>query len=191
MSKENKSKYAILGMLAFGEKSGYDIRKSMEASISNFWSESYGQIYPILKQLVAEGLATAHNDNHESKREKIVYKPTEQGLQVLEEWLQKPVEPAPLREELLLKIFFGRFSDKAVLLEHMQQHRENLHKTGRKYQEIENFLKTKQTEGEDGTIYSLITLNMGKARNQAEIAWCEETITLLQNELKDKELKNG
>jgi PadR family transcriptional regulator, regulatory protein AphA len=181
MPKENKSKYAILGMLALGEKSGYDIRKSMEASISNFWSESYGQIYPILKQLLAEGLVSAYNDNTDTKRERIIYKPTEQGLQELQEWLRKPVEPAPLREELLLKIFFGRYMAKTDLLEHLRQHREDLQKTMRKYEQIEAFLQAKEAEGQSGVIFSLITLNLGKQRTKAQINWCEESIALLQN----------
>ena len=42
--REVKSKYAILGMLSIEPMSGYDIKKEVEKSISNFWTESYGQI---------------------------------------------------------------------------------------------------------------------------------------------------
>ena len=56
--KDKKSKYAILGMLSIEPMSGYDIKKEIEESISNFWTESYGQIYPVLKSLVAEKLVT-------------------------------------------------------------------------------------------------------------------------------------
>ena len=65
MTKENKSKYALLGILSMCPGSGYDIKKLMEQSTSNFWSESYGQIYPILKQLVAADLATRHTEKQE------------------------------------------------------------------------------------------------------------------------------
>ena len=57
--KEKRSKYAILGILSLGSMSGYDIKKMFEKSIGNFWSESYGQIYPLLKALVDEGFATS------------------------------------------------------------------------------------------------------------------------------------
>ena len=56
--KDKKSKYAILGMLSIEPMSGYDIKKEIEENISNFWTESYGQIYPVLKSLVAEKLVT-------------------------------------------------------------------------------------------------------------------------------------
>src|SRR5580658_2289456 len=55
-SREKASRFAVLGMLSLGEKlSGYDIRKVISESTANFWSESYGNIYPVLKRLLAEG----------------------------------------------------------------------------------------------------------------------------------------
>ncbi|WP_431606966.1 PadR family transcriptional regulator [Paenibacillus thiaminolyticus] len=38
-----------------GPRSGYDIRKQFQASLRHFWSESYGQIYPALKELLWQG----------------------------------------------------------------------------------------------------------------------------------------
>ena len=84
MAKENKSKYAVLGVLSICPGSGYDIKKFMEQSTSNFWNESYGQIYPILKQLVEEGLAASHAEKQEGKPEKYIYTLTEQGKQARE-----------------------------------------------------------------------------------------------------------
>ncbi|MBA3604138.1 MAG: PadR family transcriptional regulator, partial [Parachlamydiaceae bacterium] len=48
MAKSNKSRFAIMGMLALAPKSsGYDIKKLMEGSTQYFWKESYGSIYPV------------------------------------------------------------------------------------------------------------------------------------------------
>ncbi|PYI52519.1 PadR family transcriptional regulator [Paenibacillus flagellatus] len=58
--RTNKSYYALLGLLAFGPHSGYDVKRRIEQQLSHFWSESYGQIYPNLKKLVEEGLATTN-----------------------------------------------------------------------------------------------------------------------------------
>ena len=46
--RENKTKYAVLGMLSFAPKSGYEISQMIKNSTAFFWSESDGQIYPIL-----------------------------------------------------------------------------------------------------------------------------------------------
>src|SRR5713101_9582637 len=91
MAKENKSKYAVLGALSNCPGSGYDIKKMMEQSTSNFWNESYGQIYPILKQLVEEGLAASHTEKQEGKPEKYIYTLTDEGQEELRHWLIEPI----------------------------------------------------------------------------------------------------
>ena len=58
MARESRTKYAVLGMLNQGPKCGYEIKKELEKSSMFFWNESYGQIYPMLKKLVANGLST-------------------------------------------------------------------------------------------------------------------------------------
>src|ERR1700729_3924871 len=36
----------ILGMIAFGRQTGYDIKQFVDQSTRHFWAASYGQIYP-------------------------------------------------------------------------------------------------------------------------------------------------
>src|SRR3984893_3684831 len=108
MAKENKSRYALLGVLSICPGSGYDVKKFMERSTANFWNESYGQIYPILKQLADEGLTTSHAEKQEGKPERYVYTLTDKGREELRRWLSEPVEYVVERQELLLKLFFGR-----------------------------------------------------------------------------------
>jgi PadR family transcriptional regulator AphA len=105
MTKENKSKYALIGMLSICPGSGYDIKKFMECSTSNFWSESYGQIYPILKQLVEEGLAARHAEKQEGKPEKYIYTLTERGKEELRDWLSASVTSAGERISMHFRSF--------------------------------------------------------------------------------------
>ncbi len=51
MATTNKSRYALLGVLCMKPGSGYDIKKFCDKTISHFWNENYGHIYPVLKQL--------------------------------------------------------------------------------------------------------------------------------------------
>ena len=53
--RASTSRFAILGVLSLGAMSGYDVKKLIERSIAHFWNESYGQIYPSLNRLAAEG----------------------------------------------------------------------------------------------------------------------------------------
>lgn len=79
MSKENKSRFVVLGMLSLGPMSGYEIKKRIEGSTNNFWSESYGQLYPTLKQLVSDGLTVSHTEKQEGKPERYIYTLTDKG----------------------------------------------------------------------------------------------------------------
>ena len=178
MAKENKSKYALLGILSMCPCSGYDIKKFMEQSTSNFWNESYGQIYPILKQLLEAGLATSHTEKQEGRPERYVYTLTDKGLAELRKWLTEPIEHSVERNELLLKLLFGRQNAIAVNIEHVKQFRILQEQLLQKYRGIEAYLKTNCADDAD-QCYSLITVRYGIFRCQALLTWCEETIDTL------------
>ena len=48
--------YVILGVLAWGPSSGYDVKAVVDRSVRFFWTASYGQIYPELRRLSDAGL---------------------------------------------------------------------------------------------------------------------------------------
>ncbi|OUL25804.1 PadR family transcriptional regulator [Nostoc sp. T09] len=181
MSRENKSKYAILGILSFGPKSGYDIKKKIEASTSNFWSESYGQIYPILKRLVAEGLATQSIEAQVGKPDRHVYQITDNGLKELQQWLIAPVEPQVDRIEILLKLFFGQQMTVADNIRHIEKFHNLQQQLLQKYQAIAEQVKLKEADNPNAA-YWLITASYKLHVTQALIHWCEETLTQLRQQ---------
>jgi len=187
MAKEKKSRYALLGMLSIRPGSGYDIKKFMEQSTSNFWHESYGQIYPLLKQLVDEGLATSHTEKQEGKPERYIYTLTSEGLEELRQWLTDPIEYTVERNELLLKLFFGLQAPLTDNIEHVQRFRILQEALLRKYQGIEGYLKANCAD-DPGLCYSLITVRYGIHRCQALLAWCDETIATLKTFAETKEV---
>lgn len=183
MAKENTSRYAILGMLALKPTSGYGIKKLMEKSTSNFWSESYGQIYPMLKQLTREGLATSHSERQEGKPERNIYTLTAQGKTELVNWLGEEVEEMSERIEILLKLFFGQFIPTEANIAHIRQFQEIQQRLLQKYQDIERHLTNGVQEGSLSKaqgFYSLITVRYGIHHCRSLLAWCEETLASLQ-----------
>ena len=55
--REATTRYVLLGTLALGgEMTGFDIRSFIERSVAFFWRESFGQIYPELQRMAADGL---------------------------------------------------------------------------------------------------------------------------------------
>jgi PadR family transcriptional regulator AphA len=97
----------ILGMIAFGQSTGYDIKQLVDQSTRHFWAASYGQIYPELRRLEEEGLIEGRSEPS-GGRARTVYELTETGGQALRGWLTADAELVyELRDEGMLKLFFS------------------------------------------------------------------------------------
>ena len=114
----NKTQYAILGALSIQPMSGYEIKKMMAGSTNYFWSESNGQIYPTLAKLAKAKLVTIEEQMTGSKQRK-VYSLTKSGKNSLQQWLRESVEYSPQRDELLLKLFFGKNISPKISINHI------------------------------------------------------------------------
>jgi PadR family transcriptional regulator AphA len=182
--KKTKSRYAILGMLSICPMSGYDIKKTIEESISNFWSESYGQIYPILRRLVADGLVTKTVEIQSGKPDRHVYELTKKGRQELQRWLGEDVPPKVQRNELLLKLFFGEEVAATTNLKHVEQYREVQLQLLEKYHALETEIKSKYA-GDPNSSYWLMTLQHGKHVSHALMKWCDQTLVKLNKMVND------
>jgi len=174
-SREKASRFAVLGMLSLGRKSGYDIKKAIAKSTSNFWSESYGNIYPVLKKLLAEGAIHAVKDTALSGgRQKQLYGIAADGKRMLEDWLRQPVVHRTEDNETLLKLFFGTnvpTKESRILVKSYRDHHASLLA---KYKEIEDLISTQQATKEQ-KVYWLATLRHGKAISDALLDWCDAT----------------
>ncbi|MBW4699432.1 MAG: PadR family transcriptional regulator [Aphanocapsa lilacina HA4352-LM1] len=179
MGGKNKSKFAILGLLSLQPMSGYDIRKKIAASIGHFWSESYGQIYPILRQLVQEGLATRTVERQEGKPDRYVYALTDSGRKQLIAWLQEPVEPATERNELLLKLFFGRQMSPADCLAHLRRFRWRQEQQQGEFLALLQMVDTQFAHLPDA-IYWHSVISYGLETSEALMRWCDKTASLLE-----------
>ena len=101
--------------------SGYDIRRNLEESLSYFWSESYGQIYPALRKLEAARLIAPVKQAAPDTRRRKLYTLTAAGRARLRTWLSEPPKPQPPRNELLLKLFFGRHAPPGACAAHLRR----------------------------------------------------------------------
>ncbi|MCU0758470.1 MAG: PadR family transcriptional regulator [Steroidobacteraceae bacterium] len=100
-------KTVCLGLLTFGEASGYDIKKHLEAGFEHFFSTGFGSIYPALAALAEEGFATVIAANPGGRPERKVYRITAAGEKALRHALST-CEPAhKLRSELLALLYFA------------------------------------------------------------------------------------
>ncbi len=176
--RESKSRYAVLGALSIEPMSGYDIKEVLTKSVGHFWNESYGQIYPTLKELAGEGLVTSRKVAGTGKPDRYIFTLTAAGWSELRSWLTRAVESQqPGRNELLLKLFFGRHAGTRTNVDHLRRHRQFLADRLAQYEAIEAELNTEAEDPDQP--YWLITLRHGQLVARASLAWCDETLTRL------------
>jgi PadR family transcriptional regulator AphA len=168
----------LLGMLSLGPMSGYEMRHTMEQSTANFWSESFGQIYPALKRMVADGLVTVEEKTGGARTRKI-YKLTLAGERRLRQWLEIEAKPQMHRSELLLKIFFGDQAQRGAIAAQVVARRERLEEDLQRYEAKLIWMETAMAR-HPGMPYWKMTVRYGIAEAKALIAWCDETFAELE-----------
>jgi DNA-binding PadR family transcriptional regulator len=177
---ENRTAYALLGFLARRPMSGYDLKQTIAGSIDNFWSEGYGQIYPMLRRLTAAGwIAPLPGETGTGRRVRRVYEITTAGREALCTWLHEPVAERPPRIELLLKLFFGAEVPLSVSLRHVEGSRASALDSLERYRAIAE--KLQRWDASDPRIpFWLLTLDYGSDAMRARIAWCDRAINALR-----------
>lgn len=184
MAKISKTKYALLGVLNSTSASGYDIKKFCDSSISFFWNENYGHIYPLLQKMNEEELVTKEVQQTEGKPSKNIYSITEKGRNELNEWLKLPIEITPMRSELLLKVFMSRDIPVSTIINNITEIKKEFETKLMKFSDIENHLNNNKEIDKKNLVLWLLTVKNGKELAQAEIKWCEDALKLLA-EIKD------
>ena len=175
----NQTSYLILGMLSIEpNKSGYDIRKAVESSVSYFWRESYGQIYPTLKRLAAEGLIVASKPDSAARKGRQVYSLTEAGRACLREWLAVPFKNDPPRNEFLLKLFFGREAAPSVSIAHVRELEERNRRMLATLLEFEAMATTHAPQNPHQPFW-MLTISLGIALTRAALEWGESALAEL------------
>jgi DNA-binding PadR family transcriptional regulator len=157
----------VLGMIAFGMRTGYDIKAFVDKTIRYFWAASYGQIYPELKRLEEQGLVRGRPEPS-GGRARTVYELTEAGEAALKEWLASDEEELyELRDEGMLKLFFSD-SLPERRIEIVRAIRE---RSERKLAQLRS-IEPHASKGPKG---SYLTLQMGIGSTEWIVQWCEAT----------------
>ena len=114
----------VLGMLAVGRRTGYDIKRAVESSTRFFWGASFGQIYPELERLRGAGLVELDADVDGAASRRRTHRLTPAGQAALRAWLVDDAEPHFLyRDEALLRLFFGDLLTSDEVLAHVRRTR--------------------------------------------------------------------
>ncbi|REF01170.1 helix-turn-helix transcriptional regulator [Thermomonospora umbrina] len=96
-------RYGLLGLLAEGPASGYDLTRRFEEVLGPVWPAGHPQIYAELARLSAAGLIEVDS---EGPRRRKAYRITEAGLAEVRRWLATSRVDHTMRFEPLLRSLF-------------------------------------------------------------------------------------
>jgi DNA-binding PadR family transcriptional regulator len=168
----------LLGLLTIGPMSGYDLGQAIRTSVGFFWNESYGQIYPNLRILAAEGLVTSKTERQKGKPDRHIYSITKRGRERLAAWMAIAPQPEIPRNELLLKLFFGAQVPAEILIGYVETMVEKERALVQKFIETGKAVSAQQQFPD--TPYWLLTARFGQLELEAHLRWGEEALAELR-----------
>jgi DNA-binding PadR family transcriptional regulator len=165
--------YAVLGQLAGGPSSGYEIKARLEAGAAHFWHASYSQIYAELRRLTELALAREEHVRQDSRPDKRVYTITPAGRRALRDWLDQPWGLATLRDESLVKLTLAGPLAEEEVVAHLRGLKA-AHE--RRCAEFEAEIAALPAEADR---YLVLALRKGVHAQRAFARWCQEAIEAL------------
>jgi len=99
--------YIVLGLLAEGPGTPYDLKARVAAGVGNIWTVQHAQLYTETARLAEEGFLDEHREA-EGRRRK-TYSITRAGKKALSAWLAEDAESElpEVRDPGLLKLYMG------------------------------------------------------------------------------------
>lgn len=172
--------HAILALLAEAPKSGYDLSKCFESTVSHYWKASAQQIYRELGKLEAAGAVESTLVPQTGRPDKRVYRIAEAGRDALLQWLLEPADPAPIRESLLVKILAGYRAPRDELAAEVRRRRSLHAEQLARYRELERreFARPETLPPEQQFRY--LTLRRGIYCEQSWVDWCDEVLPFIE-----------
>jgi PadR family transcriptional regulator AphA len=165
---------SVLGLVAFGERSGYDLAQIADKTVAYMWTPSRSQIYKVLPRLVAARLADAREVAQKGRPDKSLYSITPLGLRQLSAWLDE-VEDEPVGGGVVfvLKLFFCDFASEETALAQLAGYRRYLERRLTSYEALDG------TPPDPEFAYPPYTLQHGLTRVRATLAWIDETVAAI------------
>ena len=151
----------VLGLLAEGPRSGYDLLKRAEGSVAHMWTPAKSQLYAVLPRLVDAGLAVRRTVRQTHRPDKQVYRITRSGRAAVRDWLEGALPKS--WDELLLKVFFAELASREALLQQLDD-----------YAEVQRDFLVEYEAITPATRYGALTLDYGLELMPARLRWLEK-----------------
>ena len=175
--------HAILGFLADGDLSGYDIKtRCVDRDASHFWTADQAQVYRTLDRLEAAHHVTSKEQRQSGRPNRKVYSITRVGRDRLDEWLATPHTLPPYRDPFLIQIYFGsELSDDALadVLERTREQRQS--RLGHLRERATSHAMAVGSSADRPALMHRMTLDAAMATERAAIDWLDDSLETLRS----------
>ncbi|MGW9372105.1 PadR family transcriptional regulator [Streptomyces xanthophaeus] len=114
-------RHAVLAALLDGEYSGYELAKSFDIGVANFWHALPQQLYTELAKLEKDGLVEGRQVVQETRPNKRLFQVTDAGRAELEDFAAAAAKPSVIRDDLLVKVQTADRIGSAPVIEQLDQ----------------------------------------------------------------------
>ena len=169
--------YALLGLLARGDQSGYELAQGLKDPVAFFWHAQHSQIYPELARLEVLGMVEHTRVQQSDRPDKKVYALTPRGRESLRAWLEMPMDVPKKRDELALRTYSIWLTDpqaaSALMREHAQAHAEYKAEFEQRLERLleQNGSQMWQLDSPWFGVHAVLRRGIGYEREYLE--WCE------------------
>ncbi|MGW6918348.1 PadR family transcriptional regulator [Kitasatospora sp. NPDC054939] len=175
---------ALMAALLEGEASGYDLAKSFDASVANFWMATPQQLYRELERMEADGLVAARVVQQEKRPNKRLFSLTEAGLAAVRAYTAElPTKPTTVRDELLVKVQSVDAGDAAAVRAAVAERMERSAAKLARYERLQARLLDGRTEEQHLAhaehIGPYLTLLRGMAFERENLTWGSTALRVL------------
>ncbi|MCS0603827.1 PadR family transcriptional regulator [Streptomyces sp. LP11] len=177
-------RYAVLAALLEGEASGYELSKSFDVSLANFWPATPQQLYRELERLAGDGLVASRVVRQERRPDKRMFTLTEAGRAELGAFAGRPPKrPTAVRDELLIKVQAMDGGDPDVTRVLIEERMDRVRGKLDRYRRLRDRLLDGRAEDEylatAERVGPYLTLMAGIGFEEQNLRWCERALLVL------------
>lgn len=185
---------ALLALISSGPSTGYDAAKQFSATVGHLWHAPDSQIYPELRRMEADGLLAAEEVPWGKKQAtKTQYTITDNGRVALSDWQSTPLTYTPDRDQAhLLAAYFEWAPDPGESRARLKEHIDHFSRVRESAQSqiagideqtnptlVRRLATSSESQHERIISFKRFAYAGKIARAEAEIAWAEEGLRLL------------
>ena len=166
--------YALLGLLARGDRTGYDLTRLMHRPVGYFWAAGHSQVYPELARLEAAGLVRHREIDGAGPRPTKLYAVTPLGRRELTSWVTSDPELPGVKDPLMVRVYSLWLADPAAARDFVATLRSRYADRLAEFRAEEStFDRRLIADPSTPQFAAYAALRAGMASAEAQLHWCD------------------